>query len=856
MIIKEKKLNTLFYGVLLLIISIGLLVNSKSIKIIIHDFYESLMTISPGFSSISNITEDGTSYNGNNLYKIKKLFGTIYDVAKFKFEDSQKLPQINISIDFLDYKKILNDRKLAIAKGYLTNPTTVKAIISFKGNEYKADVRLKGDLSDHWIAKTRMSLRIKLKKGKSILGFHSFSVQKPRARQHPYDSSFQEIIRRAGGISPSHFNSFVTVNGKSWGVMDIEEHLSKEFIEKQQRKDSLVFRFSSDEKWVKKRLLSDQKKNIFDNYRLSDPRIFSKLYRQKQHLKIKNNREKFTYILNNKLSNKLEILYDKDKHVMNFLISLIWNSMHTLYDNNSKYYLNPFTLLLEPITTDQAGFVLHQKPLMQTLKSYIIPENYISSMKLISSRAELKYYIDKAANAFVDIDQIFLKNQNDFPLDAKKNLNILKKNINFIKDGESDIFRWIQKLNAKYDIDDSSDSNPKVNNSSQLKYFTKLVHTRHYKNGEVAFFNLTNNDVIVEDLFVDGLKTKNSNIQIPKHGKSYVPIIIQTNLKGIYDGRIKVTSRLKGTGGLSVSIVKPTLLKNINNPLLSKKNHTNDLVFINNKEKDSEILKGDWIVKQPLIIEGDLTINKGTRLRFSKNSYLIIKGGVKFYGEKDSPIILEGLDDSWKGLYILSKNNKSFIENVVIRNTSGVSDGILSLTGGVNIYKGNVYIENMLIQKSTSEDALNIVNSKINVNNLRIESTRSDGFDCDYCYGSIEKSNFLEIGGDALDFSGSTVGLGDITIKGVKDKGVSVGESSNISIENAYISNVGVGIASKDGSKVNANNIHIEKYKLHGVMTYIKKPFYSPSAYLNLNGGNIVGSSPYLRQKNTKLIQM
>jgi hypothetical protein len=852
MVIKECKDNVILYGVFLLIFSIGMFVNSSSIKVVVHDFYESLMASNPGFSSISNLTENGVNYNESSLYKAKKIFGKIDDIIAFKLKESQKLPQVDIIIDFLDYKKILADRRLAITRGYLKNPTIVKAKIQFMGDMYKAKVRLKGDLGDHWLGKSRMSLRVKLKKGRSILGFRSFSIQKPRARQHPYDSSFQEIIRRAGGMSPAHLNSFVTVNGKSWGVMDIEEHISKEFTEKQQRKDSLIFRFSNDEKWLSKMSLPSVNSKLYDDYRLSDPRFFSKLYRESKHLKLKNNRKKYTYILNSKLNNKSSTLYDKDKHIVSFLISLIWNSMHTLYDNNLRYYLNPYTLLLEPITTDQASFSLHRKPLMQTLEGYKIPENYKNSMKLISSKGELSYYINQAIAAFLDMDQIFEKYQKDFPLDEKKNLNILKKNIIFIKDGKREIFQWIQKLNTRK-VYDNSDAT-QVDSSNELKTFTKLIHARHYENGEISFFNLTNNEVIIKDLFVDGLKTKYSNIRIPGHDKSYTPFVVQTSIRGIYDGRIKIKSNLTSVNISSTSILGPTLLNNVKNPLLGEKNDTASLPFLEVTKEGGKILQGDWIVEQPIIIEGELTIDKGTRLKFLKESYLIVKGGVAFHGTKDSPIVLEGLKDSWKGLYILSKNNKSTFSNVLIKGVTGVSDGILNLTGGINIYNGDVYIDNMSIQKSTSEDALNIVNSKIDINRLHIESARSDGFDCDYCSGSIKKSNFSEIGGDALDFSGSKVELDDLIIEKVKDKGVSVGESSTVFIRNTYIGDIGVGIASKDGSKAYISNTHIDKYKLHGVMTYIKKSFYDSPTYLELSGSVVGGNSPYMRQKNTKLI--
>ena len=81
-------------------------------------------------------------------------------------------------------------------------------------------------------------------------------------------------------------------------------------------------------------------------------------------------------------------------------------------------------------------------------------------------------------------------------------------------------------------------------------------------------------------------------------------------------------------------------------------------------------------------------------------------------------------------------------------------------------------------QLSSAEDSLNIVNAEIDIANISIINSFSDGFDCDYCKGKIINSLFDGMGGDGLDFSGSSVSLDKLTFKNIKDKALSVGEAS------------------------------------------------------------------------------
>ena len=61
----------------------------------------------------------------------------------------------------------MRDRDRAIKNSILDNPTKVDATLQYKGGKYKARLRLKGDMVDHWLSKHRYSLRVELKNEKA-----------------------------------------------------------------------------------------------------------------------------------------------------------------------------------------------------------------------------------------------------------------------------------------------------------------------------------------------------------------------------------------------------------------------------------------------------------------------------------------------------------------------------------------------------------------------------------------------------------------------------------------------------------------------------------------------------------------
>ena len=133
---------------------------------------------------------------------------------------------------------------------------------------------------------------------------------------------------------------------------------------------------------------------------------------------------------------------------------------------------------------------------------------------------------------------------------------------------------------------------------------------------------------------------------------------------------------------------------------------------------------------------------------------------------------------------------------------------------------------------------------------MYIESSKSDGIDIDFGEGEIINSSFNNIGGDAIDLSGSDVILRNIVASRVYDKAISAGEQTLVNINGLKISSSGIGIASKDSSMVKGSNINVSECGLFDFAVFQKKQFFSGGS---LVVNNTTSCNSPLIQKGSKL---
>ena len=853
---KYKRSFFLTSSILLVVSLLFLTINKQQIVIAVYDLNQKIMSADIGFSSFGNLLDTGegdddkevtlSTLKTNIIPLTISLIKSIPNIIKYKIFDEDKFDRVDINIDFSDYLTLMRDRDRAIKNSILDNPTKVDATLQYKGGEYKARLRLKGDMVDHWLSKHRYSLRVELKNKKTILGFSSFSIHKPRSRQYPYNHIFQSIARDAGNITPVHKFAHVFVNGEDWGIMDIEEHMSKELLEKQKKKESTIVKFSNENMYIYR----ETSKMQYDGYRLSDPFIFSSLYNNKS-LKNIQNRKVYSYIVNNRLSNNKD-LYDIDSFSKALILSLVWNETHTLRYDNSRYYFNPYTLKLETITTDQLRWKKIKDDIAQLNneqeKRYV---RIIPNQDLLDHLYKNLIIIN---NAISNIDKHSSYFQSLFPIDKNKNKKIIKDNMKrILGNKEKYIIYPIMSHDIKNELNGKNTviNTPTLPTRQQASEFKEHMHIKHYIDGTLEFYNLLPDNVTVKNILFNGESFADSEIIVPSYLSNPKPTIIKTPYSGIQDDMFMVRTEYQGFNRITKSDIT-LVTEGINNPLLL--NTENEFNFIDKlDEKIYEIKQGSWTVNKPIIVDGDLHISPGVNLQFSNNSYIIVKGSLTAIGGELNPITLKAESDVWKGIYVLNADKKSHFKNVNISNIVALEDGLLKLTGGITFYKSDVDFENVRISNVKAEDAINIIESSFSLNSVFIDNTVSDGLDSDFSKGSVLHSKFSSIGGDALDFSGSNASIINTKASNVKDKAVSAGEKSTLNIENSQFSNIGIGVASKDGSVVNLSNTTILDYKLYAAMSYIKKDFYG-SPIINVNNSFVSNDNAYIRQKGTTMI--
>ena len=814
------------------------------------------MSIDPGFSHHAFLLESQLkSMQPDENFSIKnKIFmylaiapKVLADITAYKM-NGIKFERLDIDIPFASLQSIFNDRESALNNNLVNqNPTKVKAKLRFKGRTFKSSIRLKGDLKDHWFSKYRMSLRVELTGNKTLLGFKEFSIQKPHSRQFPYDLAYASALRSLGNISSLQKFAHVFVNGKSWGIMNIEEHMTKEFLEKQKRKESIIVKFGGEGRFDYIYNATDS----YEYYRLNSGEFTLDSFKSKRYMKDIKYREFLTYISNNQLGFKSH-LYDETSFLNSYIASTLWANWHTLLDANHRYYFNPYTLKLESISTDQGPFErlnYHDGISSPRLEgSPILAGQFSSVLKKIKQNNELLSAAKLNINKISD-DKHFKNYSKYFPLNKQINTEVLNENI---KEFLLNTGLYLDpNFSGQKDISSENFfSQIALPTKKQASQFPHHLYFKHFDDGRLEVFNLLPDTVIVNEIGAEGIATDETNYSIPGYIESPKPVILQTRFRGIHDNKINIVSTYQGFKKKSKN--QYTLLSNLKkNPLLDDAFECSRLCKFDGKNYIFN--KAHIEIMDPLIIHGDVVLQEGTHLSFGPNAYMIIKGSLKSLGSRNLPVTLDAVSKYWKGIYVLNASKRSTLQFTNIKNLTALEDGLLQLTGAITFYKSDVDFKNVTLEDIVSEDALNIVNSNYLIRNTSINNAASDAFDSDFSDGLIENSFFYDINGDALDFSGSKATIKNVQIKNIGDKGISAGEQSSINIFNSVILNTMYGLVSKDNSIVLLESSEIDDFEMYGAMTFIKKDFYSNSSYLNIKNSKIEAPYSYMRQEGTIL---
>ena len=251
----------------------------------------------------------------------------------------------------------------------------------------------------------------------------------------------------------------------------------------------------------------------------------------------------------------------------------------------------------------------------------------------------------------------------------------------------------------------------------------------------------------------------------------------------------------------------------------------------------------------------------GTTLSFTQDSTFVSEGPIYALGTQNKPINFNSTAESWAGILLYNSKDCSKFNWFNISNVHGIgkaSNPIGSekngwnMTGGMTVYKSPIELENCSFDNFQTEDALNIISSSFTMNKCIFNNTYSDAFDGDFVRGQLQSCKFSNINGDGVDFSGSLCAVDDCSFKNIKDKAISVGEKSVVTVKNCEIDTVSFGVVSKDSSQTEVESgTTVKNASTAAFSAFQKKESFGPASIQVFNPKILLCKEDFLIQTNS-----
>jgi len=731
---------------------------------------------------------------------------------------------LTIDIKHKNLQKIAYIRDIAFKTEVIPDSGFVPATISYKDQNYRVKIKLAGLLLDH-VASDKWSLRVKLKDDKTLFGMKEFNLLHPKTRYGIYEWFCHQLNQQEGIITLRTDFVDVTINGKHNGMYQLEETFDKLLIEHNKHREGILFKPSQPLRiYQKKKIMSSQamKKQLA---------LLTELF--------------YAFMDGTIEANKL---FDIKKMARFYAITDLVNGFHQIQLDNIHLYFNPITGLIEPIGREwDVHFYRNLNSICGELEYKLIQSSF--NQNIFSDESFFSEYIETLERISTPeyLDNFF----KEIDSDLKNKLYVLYKDYPYYS------------FSKKYFYDNQEFIRKKLNPVNPIK-----VHYQKNADGKFMLFaqnlislpieikSITLNDSIEFDL-KKFLKPDDEQLSanftvLPFPGN---PVDLDTIPK------LQLVFKLSGTSTLRKVDILPWPYQN---PILSQydlirqePNHDKvEFLEINNPENIISIKEGNWNLNKNLIIPGGYKVicYGNVQLNLTNFSTILCYSPLELMGSEENPISIYSSDSTGQGIVVMSTiDDESFLDHVHFENLSNPSQNGWELTGAVTFYESPVRISHCQFTKNRSEDALNIVRSKFEIDNTLFTGSFSDAFDGDFCKGNIINSSFVNCGNDAVDVSGSVVNLQNIFINNVGDKGLSAGENSQMTVDHIKINNAQIAIASKDMSTMKITNINLSESNI-GFTAFQKKPEFS-SANITVSGlkmDNI--KTPYLVETNSTLI--
>ncbi len=684
----------------------------------------------------------------------------------------------------------------------------VNATIIFDGEKIPVKIRVKGDRRIHFDKVQSTSYKIDVRKDQKIWGLEEFSLQKPIVRNYAYEYIFHKLHHELGNISLKYKLVELSINGLSYGIYSIEEGFSKELIERHSKRNGPIFGIRDD--------ISREYPNVvYDSY--------SRDYWLNNDIELLNSGYGILNLIKDNNSEAKKFI-DWDAWAKFFAVSDLVEAYHGALAKSVRVYYNPVSGKIEPITfdghhgtADFSNFIILDFLNEKSSCSWICNERewflrflmndkneireefidpYIKYLKKITSDEFLNNFKKKYSNEINSLNNFFYS-------DFSKHDNIFWEGIfpyvydkNYLKNRAKEINQKLNFNDTSSLIFSKKDNKLKVNVPLNSLPFKVLSDCENQQSNKIILWVHKTREFLWPE------KCQNIVVQTITNKNEYITLFDNPTLNTY----------------LPTNFEKFVPLNNI---LIGKV--IDKTFFPSNKE---------LVIDQNTILpkELNLELKDGQNIILKNGATLIFYGDVNINPDEKNKVNIIGVEPNYGS--IISLNNKIQIKNSKIINLNSPLINGYTFFAGMNIFNSDVHLQNVSFENSLSEDSLNLIDSKSNINNLSFFNSKSDALDIDGGVLNISKLYCNKIGNDCLDFSNAIINGDDIFTTEVMDKSISIGEKSKVNISNVKINNSEIGLAVKDNSKAILKSVEIKNSKLP-IAVFVKKNEYGP-AKLNI----------------------
>lgn len=790
-----------------------------------------ILTPSPNMVKHYLVSKGFVATSESGAAKLTQLSGALLDAPKYYLQNNTPIPVLKIDVKYKDWQLIEEDRQQALKLGMIqATRNEVNATISLGNESIKAKMRLQGDLLDHVKGQNRWSLKFSLKGKNALFSSRRFALVSPHVRINQGPILFEETLKLAGFdiVSPSYKPLRIFLNGVDWGVMYFEQGFSQELLAVNNRTEGLILRLDLRKQTAlqdNKVLRYFQARTLQQNTIIANPSLA-----QQRKIAIS--------LLNDFLSGNKPAsdVFDIERLSQYLVMVDVYGAWHALTWNNWRWYYNPHSARFEPIQSDVAitpaphhwqikppSDEFYIAKLM--LADHKVKHAYQNAAKQLFERASQSGFMTSLANAQT---RVLSALHTDLPLIQPFDLSILKAQIACTAEPESapcqnrlmfdkTLHRHTDKiamvppwdLLIRYQNEAGERTLTITNNTDASLSFADIIASTKY--GEQSF---------ADNLLFD------FPIQVKPGSELKLRIDVEAN---------QLTLREALPNGKSLPYEVPYNLSGAGFIPRALADSTRQYSFIEVHEDKWVVKSGDWQVDSYVLTPANwlVEIEAGTTLRFASNAGLMVFGNIDVKGTSDKPVTMVNQDGApfWRGIAVFSESSgESNVQHLIVDHAANPKMNNYQPRGSVYFVKSNANLSHLTIANNQSEDALNLVNSRVNITNLHVKNALSDAFDCDFCSGKISDSLFENIGfrsgGDGIDTSGSHIQISNVRFKNVRDKAVSGGERSKLEVDNCFFDDVNFGVVSKDDSQVTASDLDFQNVRHYALMSYSKKPYF------------------------------